>query len=106
MLRRALLALPLLALFTVADDHAVICFDREIRRIQDFTASDDKIREAIESIKPGALSGAHMFDTIVEVAARTKARPGRKILFLISQSQDGGSSDEVQDQPVQVEARH
>jgi len=82
---------------------AVVSFDGEIRWLQDFTASDDEIRAAIKSVKPGALSGAHMFDTIVDVAARTKTRPGRKILLLISQSQDAGSSAKFQQAVEAVE---
>jgi len=92
---------------------AVVSFDREIRWLQDFTTSDDEIRAAIKSVKPGALSGARIFDTIVEVAARTKARPGRKILLLLSQSQDAGSSAKFQQavealerEDIQVFAAH
>jgi VWFA-related protein len=82
---------------------AVVSFDGETRWLQDFTASDDEIRAAIKSVKPGALSGAHMFDMIVDVAARTKTRPGRKILLLISQSQDAGSSAKFQQAVEAVE---
>jgi len=82
---------------------AVVSFDRKIQWLQDFTPSDDKIRAAITSVKPGGLSGARMFDTIVEVAARTKARPGRKILLLISQSQDSGSTAKFQQAVEAVE---
>jgi len=88
---------------------AVVSFDREIRWLQDFTASDDEIRAAIKSVKPGA----RIFDTIVEVAARTKTRPGRKILLLLSQSQDAGSSakfqqavEAVEREDIQVFAAH
>jgi len=92
---------------------AVVSFDREIHWLQDFTSSDDKIRAAINSVKPGALGGARMFDAIVETAARTKTRPGRKILLLISQSQDAGSSarfqqavEAVERQDIEVFAAH
>lgn len=82
---------------------AIVSFDQEIHWLQDFTPSDDKIRDAIKSLKPGALSGARMFDTIVEIAARTKTRPGRKLLLLISQSQDAGSSAKFQQAVEAVE---
>jgi len=75
---------------------AVLSFDREIRWLQDFTGSDDKIRAAICNMKPGALRGARMFDAVIRVAARTESRPGRKILLLISRSQDAGSSAKLQ----------
>jgi VWFA-related protein len=94
-------------------DAAVVSFDQEIQWLQDFTASDDKIRAAINTLKPGALSGARMFDTIVDIAARTNARRGRKILLLISQSQDAGSSakfqqavDAVEREDIEVFAAH
>lgn len=92
---------------------AVVSFDREIKWLQDFTASDDKIRAAINAVKPGTLSGARMFDVIVDIAAHTKVRPGRKIVLLISQSQDAGSSakfpqavDAVEREDIEVFAAH
>jgi VWFA-related protein len=92
---------------------AVVSFDDEIHWLQDFTASDENIRTAIKGLNPGGLSGARMFDTVVEVAGHTKARPGRKILLLISQSQDSGSKakfkqavEAVERENIEVFAAH
>src|SRR5579864_340976 len=60
---------------------AVVSFDREINWLQDFTSSDDKIRAAINAVRPGALGRGRLFDTILEVADRTRTRAGRKILL-------------------------
>lgn len=82
---------------------AVVAFDNDIRWLQDFTRSDDKIVDAIKSLHTGARSRARIFDTITEAAARIHPRPGRKILLLISQSNDSGSHAKLDDAIQAVE---
>ncbi len=76
---------------------AVVAFDKEIRWLQDFTINDDKIHTAIKNLKIGTDTGARIFDTIAEAAERMKQRKGRKMLLLISQSNDSGSHGKLQD---------
>jgi VWFA-related protein len=77
---------------------AVVTFDEEIQWLQDFTREDEKIRQAVKSLKPGsALRGARMLDAIAEVADRMHSRKGRKMLLLISETRDRGSKTTVQE---------
>ncbi len=82
---------------------AVVSFDKEINWIQDFTRSDNNIVDAIKSLHPGSRTGARIFDTIAEAAGRFHPRPGRKILLLISQSNDSGSHSKLDDAIQAVE---
>ena len=70
---------------------AIVTFDRDIKWLQDFTGSDDRIRATIKSLKAGSIGGARMFDAIEEAVGRLRDRTGRKMLLLISQSNDSGS---------------
>lgn len=82
---------------------AVVAFDRDIHWLQDFTRNEDKIQTAIRSVKSGSSSGARIFDTIGQAADRVKERKGRKMLLLISQSNDSGSTSKFQDAVEAVE---
>jgi VWFA-related protein len=71
---------------------AVVTFDGKIKWLQDFTPDDDKIRDAVKTVKAAAgIDRARMLDAIVEVADRMQQRKGRKVLLLISESRDRGS---------------
>jgi VWFA-related protein len=76
---------------------SVVAFDRDIQWLQDFTRNDSKIHDAILSLHPGSVAGARIFDTIAEAAERMRPRPGRKMLLLISQSNDSGSHSKLED---------
>ncbi len=82
---------------------AVVAFDRNIQWLQDFTRNENKIHDAIKSVRTGSPTGARIFDTIAEAAARMRPRPGRKLLLLISQSNDSGSRSKFQDAVEAVE---
>lgn len=92
---------------------AVVAFDRDIRWLQDFTHNEDWIRDAIKSLGIGSNTGARIFDTIAEAADRMRERKGRKILLLISQSNDSGSAlkldsaiETVEREGIEVFAAH
>jgi VWFA-related protein len=70
---------------------AVVTFDGEINWLQDFTSEDDRIRQAVKSLKPGLTSRARMFDMIVQAADHFRSRAGRKILLLMGEGRDDGS---------------
>jgi VWFA-related protein len=71
---------------------AVVTFDSEIRWLQDFTADDNNIREAMKNVSAAsAMSQARMLDAIAAVADRMRKRKGRKMMLLISESTDRGS---------------
>lgn len=75
---------------------AVLAFDREIRWVQDFTRNEEKIYDAMKSLKTGA-GGARIFDALTEAAERLSPRKGRKVMLLISQSNDSGSHIKLKD---------
>jgi VWFA-related protein len=93
---------------------SVVTFDSEISWLQEFTADDDKIHDAVKSLKPAsAMSQARMLDAVVEVAQRMQERRGRKVLLLISENRDRGSEttfqqavEAVERQGIQVFAAH
>jgi VWFA-related protein len=82
---------------------AVVAFDRDIKWLQDFTRSDNRIGDAMKSLHTGSTTGARIFDTIAEAADRMRPRPGRKILLLISQSNDSGSHSKFEEAVEAVE---
>jgi VWFA-related protein len=82
---------------------AVVAFDHDIQWLQDFTRNEDKIHDAIKSLRTGAATGARIFDTIAEAADRMRPRQGRKMLLLISQSNDSGSRSKFQEAVEAVE---
>jgi len=85
---------------------AVVTFDAKIKWVQDFTPDDDKIRDAVKTVKaaPG-IDRARMLDAIVEVADRMQQRKGRKVLLLISESRDRGSETTFRQSMELVESR-
>lgn len=85
---------------------AVITFDSRVVCIQDFTADDAKIRDAIAQIKPGsAMDRARMLDAVAEAAARLDKRKGRKVLLLISETRDRGSETSLRQVVQAVESQ-
>jgi len=77
---------------------AVVTFDSQVKWLQDFTSSEDKIASAVNGLKPRAsVDQARMLDAIVEAAERMKDRKGRKMLLLISESRDRGSQTKFED---------
>ena len=85
---------------------AVITFDSRVVCVQDFTADDTRIRDAINHIKPGtAMDRARMLDAVAEAAARLDRRKGRKVLLLISETRDRGSETSLRQVVEAVESR-
>jgi VWFA-related protein len=74
---------------------AVVTFDAEIKWPRDFTSDADAIQNAMKSLAAGTPLQARMFDAVMEVATRMKARPGRKILLLVAESRDRGSKAQL-----------
>jgi VWFA-related protein len=72
---------------------AIVAFDHRIQKLQDFTTDPDKIQEALKHIKPGSSSSV-LTDTVVEATRMLRNRPKdrRKVLLLIAETRDKGSS--------------
>jgi VWFA-related protein len=84
---------------------AVVTFDSEPTLVQDFTPDSDQVTKILKGLKPGG-GDAAILDTISFCARRLAARPKnhRKILLIISETRDHGSSSRVDDVIRQVEA--
>lgn len=72
---------------------AILAFDHRIQKLQDFTTEPDKIDEALKKIKAGS-SQILLTDTVVEATRMLRNRPKdrRKVLLLIAETRDKGSS--------------
>jgi VWFA-related protein len=79
---------------------AVLAFDHRVQLIQDFTHDPDKLEDAMEKIKAGSSSAA-LVDAVVEathmLTRRTHNNANRRIILLISQDRDKGSSAKIQE---------
>src|SRR6185312_6481064 len=71
---------------------AVVAFDSRIAVPQDFTTDNDKIKVAIENLKPGS-SGTRIDDAVERSIYMLSKRPGsnRRVLLLVSETRDEGS---------------
>jgi VWFA-related protein len=72
---------------------AIVSFDHRIQMLQDFTTDPDKIDQALKKIKPGS-SQSVLTDVVVEATRMLRNRPKdrRKVLLLIAETRDKGSS--------------
>jgi VWFA-related protein len=72
---------------------AVISFDDEVTVQQGFTSDGTKLRTAFETIRPGTIKQAHLFDATLEAVKLLETRPesNRRVLFLLSESRDRNS---------------
>lgn len=77
---------------------AVVCFDHRIQVLQEFTSDTAKISAGLDRLRAGSTT-ARMNDAVVEAARMLRTRPEshRRILLLISETQDRRSSGKVRD---------
>ena len=84
---------------------AVVTFDSEPKLVQDFTPDSGQVTKVLKSLKASG-GDAAILDTISFCARRLAARPKnhRKILLIISETRDHGSTAPVEDVIRQLEA--
>lgn len=72
---------------------AVIAFDDDVTLQQGFTSDGTKLRTAFETIRPGTIRKARLFDASLEAVKLLETRPesNRRVLFLLSESRDRNS---------------
>jgi VWFA-related protein len=77
---------------------AIVAFDHRIQVMQEFTSDSSKIEAALQRIRAGSMT-ARLTDTVVEAARMLRTRPEsqRRVLLLISETVDRGSSGKVRD---------
>ena len=82
---------------------AVIGFDDEIHKLQDFTRSHDAVQSAFAGLKSGD-SGQHLFDAMaagVEMLSgrgkpsKESATPGRRVMLVMAEALDKGSDSRL-----------
>ena len=83
---------------------AIVTFDHRIELKQDFTNDTEKFKKALENLKPGSQTRA-MSDAVLYAARMLKKRPKdqRRVIVLISETQESGSTAHVKDALLEVE---
>jgi len=77
-------------------DAAVIGYDDEIRRLQDFTADHDAIEKTVSNLKQGS-SGTRLYDALSTAVRMLETRPDarRRVIITVAEAQDGGSETKL-----------
>jgi VWFA-related protein len=77
---------------------AVIQFDCRVVTPVDFTTDNDKIKVAIENLKPGC-NGTRLDDAVEEGVNMLRKRPptNRRVLLLVSETRDDGSQSHLKE---------
>lgn len=77
---------------------AIVQFDHRVEVLQDFTSSPDRIKIALEKLKPGGQMNA-MVDAATESIRMLRRRPPdqRRVLLLISETRQNGSEGKLRD---------
>lgn len=83
---------------------AIVSFDHRVETIQDFTNHTDKFKKALTTLRPGSQSRA-MSDAVLYAARMLKRRTPdhRRVIVLISETQESGSVARVKDALLEVE---
>lgn len=87
---------------------AVLAFDHRMRNLTNgFTNDPDKINQALSKLRPGSTSAA-LTDAVVESSRMLRNRPRdrRKVLLLIAESLDQGSSNRVREAVTNLEVNN
>jgi len=83
---------------------AIVTFDHRVETIQDFTNDSDKFKKALATLRPGSQTRA-MSDAVLQAARMLKRRTPdhRRVIVLISETQENGSTARVKDALLEVE---
>lgn len=89
---------------TERGEAAIVTFDHRIDTIQDFTNDTEKFKKALAGLRPGSQTRA-MSDAVLQAARMLKKRPAdrRRVIVLISETQESGSVARVKDALLEVE---
>jgi VWFA-related protein len=90
----------------VDGEMAVLAFDHRVQTMTEFTSDPDKIANAFKNIKIGSTPN-HVNDAAADAVAmlRKRDKSRRRILLLISETRDSGSSRTVRDVLTEAEFR-
>ena len=88
---------------------AVIAFDSRIRTMQEFTSDPDKITQSLKKIESGSMS-ARLVDAMDESIRMLRARDvsgkRRRIILMIGESRDQGSSGRGRETLIELQMRN
>lgn len=89
---------------TERGEAAIVTFDHRVETLQDFTNDTDKFKTALAKLRPGSQTRA-MSDAVLQAARMLKKRPAdrRRVIVLISETQESGSVARVKDALLEVE---
>ena len=89
-----------------AGEMAVLSFDHRVQTMTEFTSDADKISDAFKNIKSGSTPN-HLNDAAMKGVnmLRTRDKSRRRVLMLISETRDNGSSMGVRDVLTEAEFR-
>lgn len=77
---------------------AILAFDHRLQVLQDFTSDTEKLKAALEKLKPGGTMSCMVDAVIASARMLRKQPPGRRrILLLISETRDQGSEGRVRE---------
>lgn len=76
---------------------AVISYDDEVRKFQDFTSDSGKIRAAFEAVEPHYLREGKLIDAVIAGIGMLDSRPEnyRRIMIVLGESRDRGSKHKM-----------
>ena len=79
-------------------ESAIVSFDHRIQVLQDFTSDPNKLEEGLKKLRAGS-SSSRLIDAVDESVRMLRRRPGerRRVVLLISESRDKGSSGRVRE---------
>jgi VWFA-related protein len=83
---------------------AIVTFDHRVELVQDFTNDTDKFKAAVEKLRPGSNTRA-MSDAMMMAARMLRKRSSdhRRVIILISETQESGNTARVKDVLLEVE---
>lgn len=83
---------------------AIVTFDHRVETIQDFTNDTDKFKAALEKLRPGSQTRA-MSDAMMHATRMLRRRTAdhRRIIILVSETQESGSNAHLKDALLEVE---
>ncbi|MFN7922865.1 MAG: VWA domain-containing protein [Bryobacteraceae bacterium] len=100
---------PLLENLVIGEqgEAAILKFDHRIQEIQSFTNDGKLFTKALNSINPGSSTSA-MIDTVFQATRMLRNRPKnhRRILLLISETQDKGSEGRIREAMLSAEVNN
>lgn len=83
---------------------AIVTFDHRVEEIQSFTNDEALFKKSLEKLKPGSNTRA-MSDAMMMAARMLRRRPidRRRVILLISETQESGSNARVRDALLEIE---